>query len=311
VLRTYADVSADRAQYAFSTAFRPVEGEWTDLSLQTGISSTARISMFADGGARFSAGYYDAGGIGQARIAGNIVQTHVSVGAQSRIDRLMWRAGVGLFGVSYSGGSSGFSTPNSTQITAPSASISYAFTPKWNVSVDASQSFRLPSLLEQYGYGADESSIYFDRYGTQDITLSYSDLRRLRVTLLAMNTNVTLLDNGTISAAGASVGWQIAPGLSLRTWMLHFDDASQPYAPVFRFGARPQPATPASAWFTFENPHGFRADVIWRRDLLDYLADSHVDASIGAPLAGELRWFIGTERRQGERYVSAGLRISR
>jgi outer membrane receptor protein involved in Fe transport len=267
--------------------------------------------MFADGGARFSAGYYDAAGIGQSRIAGNIVQAHVSIGAQSQTDRLSWRAGLGAFNVAYSGGSSGASTPNSAQILAPSASISYVLSPQWNLGAAASQSFRLPSLLEEYGYGADTSAIYFDRYGTQDVEVSYSDLQRVRVTVFAMNTNVTLLDNGTISSVGASLGWQISPELSLRAWAMHFDDTSQPYAPIFRFGARPQPATPASAWLTFENPHGFRADAIWRQDLIDYRADSHVDGSIGAPLAGDLRWFIGTERRLGARYVSVGLRFSK
>lgn len=308
-VHTYADVTADRSGYAYSSSNRGVDGDWTDLSLQTGVSSAGRIALFADGGTRVSAGYYDATGIGQARIAGTIVQTHVSAGVQSQSDRLSWRAGIGAFDISYSGGSSGFSTPNSAQILAPSVSISYALAPQWNVSADASQSFRLPSLLEEYGYGADSSAIYYDRYGTQDVTLSYSDLRRLRVSLVATNTDVSLLDNGTVSAAGASLGWQIAPGLSLRTWMLHVDDATQPYAPIFRFGVRPQPVTPASAWLTFENPHGFRADAIWRQDVLDYRADSHLDASIGAPLAGEVRWFVATERREGMRYVSAGLRL--
>ena len=305
----YADVTADRAQYTYQDNIWPIEGQWTDLSLQTGVETTGKVSLFADAGARFSAGYYDAESLGQPRIAGNIVQTHVSVGAQSQIDRLAWRAGIGAFDVSYAGGSMGVSQPNSARILTPSVALSYDLTPQWNLATDVSESFRLPSLVEAYGYLADTTALYFDRYAMQDVKLSFTDLRRLRLSLVAMRANVSLLDNGPISAAGASVGWQIAPDVSLRAWTMHVDNASQPYAPVFRFGVPPQPATPASVWTTFEDPSGFRADLIWRQDLLDYRPDSHLDASIGAPLSGNVRWFVGTERRAGVRYVSAGLRI--
>ena len=305
----FADVTADRAQYTYTASIWPVEGEWTDLSVRTGVDTTGKISWFAGAGARFSSGYYDAELVGQPRIAGTIVQTDVNAGAQSQTGRLSWRAGIGAFAVSYAGGSLGNSEPLSRQIVTPSIALSYQLDPQWTLAADANQSFRLPTLVEAYGYRADTTALYFDRYGMQDVKLDYTDLHRLRLSLVAMRANVSLLDNGTVSAAGAAVGWQIAPYVSLRAWTMHVDDATQPYAPIFRFGAPPSPATPASAWATLENPHGLRADVVWRQDLVDYRPDAHVDASIGAPITGNLRWFFGTERRGGVRYVSAGLRI--
>ena len=105
--------------------------------------------------------------------------------------------------------------------------------------------------------------------------------------------------------------WQVAPDFSLRGWLLHFDDASAPYAPVFRYGAPPVPATPASLWASYDNPDALHVDAIWRRDLLDYRVQTHVDVSVSGPLSNRFRWFIGSERRGGEQFLSAGIRIAR
>ncbi len=309
---TYADLIADRSGYtSFFAPGQPVYGEWSDFSLETGVASNAPISTFVDAGARFSTGYYDPIALGGARVAGTTLQTHVSMGAQSKIGRLSWQAGLGAFNASYTGGSSGQSTPLSAQILAPSATLSYDLTPQWQLALDANQSFRLPTLLEAYGYGADLSALFYDRYGMQDAKLTFTDLRRLRVSVFAMNAHVSDLDNGNVTAAGASLAWQIAPALSVRAWTLHVDDTSAPYAPIFRFGVPPQPATPASVWMTYENSSGIRADLIWRSDLIDYRPDTHLDGSISAPLEHGFRWFIGSESRQGDRYITAGLRLAK
>jgi hypothetical protein len=125
-----------------------------------------------------------------------------------------------------------------------------------------------------------------------------------------MHRDVSNLDNGIVDAAGASIVWQVSPQIALRAWTLHVEDTSVPYAAVFRFGAAPQPATPASLWLTYGNANALRIDAIWRRDLLDYLPQAHLDTSVSAPLAGSIRWFAGEERRAGTTYVTAGLRYS-
>ena len=71
-----------------------------------------------------------------------------------------------------------------------------------------------------------------------------------------MNERVSNLDEGTVHSAGASLGWQISPLFSLRTWTMHVDDTSAPDEPVARFGHVPVPATVSSYWITYDNPAG-------------------------------------------------------
>jgi hypothetical protein len=89
---------------------------------------------------------------------------------------------------------------------------------------------------------------------------------------------------------------------------MHVNDTTRSDYPLYRFAHTPLPATIGSAWLTYDVPNGVRVDAIYRRDLTDYRADPHFDASLSAPLTSSLRWFAATERRRGERYVSAGVR---
>ncbi len=310
-IHAYADLVADRAAYAAFFSSADAAGAWSDVQLRAGMSTTAPVSAFAELGARVSSGFYDAYETDHLRAAGTSVQTHVSVGAHYQSDRFTWTAGLSAFDAAYAGGTGGFSTPLSADIIVPSAEVRYAFTPRWNLEVDAGVSFRLPTLLEAYAYDRDDHLLAFDRYTQQSATLGYTDRHRLRASFTAMSARVSNLDNGNVTAMGASLAWQIAPELSLRAWTLHFDDTTRPSADVLRFGAAPLPATPASIWATYENPHGLRADLIWRSDLIDYQPDAHVDASISAPLLDSVRWFIGSERLRGRRSIEAGLRLDR
>ena len=309
--QSYADVLADRAGYAaHSSSALPIDGEWSDVAFQAGISSAGYLASFADAGIRASTGFYDATAAGAPRVAGTVLQMHVSAGVQSQRGPLTWRAGVGAFDVAYDGGKSGAAQPMFAQMLLPSLSLSYDAAPHWNLSAQTSGAFRLPALTEAYVLGPPQSDLHFDRYASQSAVLTYSDLRRVHVSVTAMHRHVANLDNGAVNAAGASIAWQISPHIALRAWTLHVDDRTEPYAPVFRFGAAPLPATPASLWLTYGNANALRIDAIWRRDLLDYRADPHVDASVSAPLAGGIRWFAGEERRAGTMYVTAGLRYS-
>lgn len=310
-LRTYFDLIADRAGYGAVTSTEyPVEGRWSDVALETGVSSPYAAGAFLSAGIRASSGYYDPQAAGVARAAGTSLQMHVSAGAQGQSGPLAWRAGIGGFDVAYDGGTLGRARPLFAQMLVPSAAVTYTAAPQWSLAIEADSSFRLPALTEAYIFAPPQNNLAYDRYASQDATLSYTDLRRVRVSLTAMHRNISGLDVGPVNAAGASVAWQIAPSLSLRAWTLHTDDASLPSRQIFRFGAPPLPATPASAWLTYENARGLRADAIWRRDLLDYRPQPHFDASVSAPLAGTLRWFAGSERHGGTRYFEIGVRYS-
>jgi hypothetical protein len=309
--RFYADAVLDRAGYdAVTTLEYPVEGQWSDAGFETGFSPAAGDGAFITAGVRSSSGYYDARASGAPRVAGTAIQMHVSAGAQGQSGALSWRAGIGAFDFSYDGGTSGRAQPMFAQNLEPSVSLVYAASPQWSLTLQSDSSFRLPALTEAYVFAPPSQDLEYDRYATQLAAISYSDLRRVHVSFVALHRNVAGLDNGPVSAAGASVAWQISPALSLRAWTLRTDDASLPSRRIFRFGAQPPAATPASLWLTYESAQGLRLDAIWRRDLLDYRPDPHLDASVSGPLIGALRWFAGSERRAGTRYISAGLRYS-
>jgi hypothetical protein len=308
-LSPYADAVVDRAGYtALSSSASAIWGGWSDAALQAGIRTSARISTFADAGARLSTGYYTTTSYGIPRVAGSTGQTHVFAGAESHDSRARWRAEIGAFGFKYNGGRLSVPVPKSANAIASSLSLAYDLAPQWNIELAQTSSFRLPTLIETYTYG-DTAALTYDRYQTANATLTYGDRRRLRAGFTVVRANVSGLDSGSITSAGAFASWQLAPNISLRAWTLHFSDTTHATMPVYRYGGIPQPATPSSAWIAYRNGSGVTADILWRRDLLDYKSDEHLDASLGGPLARGLRWFAATERRQGQRFSALGLRF--
>ncbi|HET9394265.1 MAG TPA: carboxypeptidase-like regulatory domain-containing protein [Candidatus Rubrimentiphilum sp.] len=300
-----ATLVADRAGYDTSS---PLTALWTDVAGELNVSSQTRVQVFGDFGFRRSTGRYAADTFG-LRVAGTAGQTHLDVGAQTHGDRYDVRAGIGAYTIAYNGGAGGAVLPMSAQAISPSLYVSYDLSPQWNVEVYAGGSFRLPTLLEAYATNVAAGPLPIDRYAQFTQTVSYTDLRRLKISVTSMNESLSSLDNGTVRAIGFSFSWQIAPAISLRAWTLYFNDQTQAYESLLRFGRPAQSGTPGSLWLTYENPSGLRLDGIYRADLLDALPNRHVDASLSAPLADRMRWFVGTERRRDTRYVDAGIRF--
>jgi len=298
---------ADRAGYTTSFASAPLSSTWSDLVGELTVSSQTHVQIFGDFGVRQSTGMYDAGAF-HSHIAGVVSQIHFDAGAQTSGDGYSARATVGAYTISYNGGT-GSALPLQAQALVPSVYASYALSPQWNAEFYAGTSFRLPTLLEAYGTKPD-TDLHIDRYTELTQTLTYSDLNRLKISVTYMSEQLSSLDAGTVHSAGASVAWQIAPELSLRAWTMWFNDTTQPYENVLRFGRSAPSGTPGSLWLTYENPAGFRIDTIYRSDFLDAQPQRHVDASISAPLQGGLRWFLGTERRQDARIVDAGIKFN-
>jgi len=303
-----ASLVADRAGYDTSSAGMPLTALWSDVAADLKVTSRQPVQVFADAGLRRSTGHYAADAFG-LRIAGTVGQTHLDVGAETRGNRYDVRAGIGAYTIAYNGGSTGTALPMNAQALSPSLYASYDLTPQWNVELYVGGSFRLPTLLEAYGSNPSAGPLPIDRYAQFTQTLTYTDLRRLTLSVTSMNESLNNLDAGTVRAIGASLTWQIAPSLSLRAWTLYFNDQTQPYEALVRFGKAAQSGTPGSLWLTYENASGLRLDGIYRADLLDALPDRHVDASLSAPLADGLRWFVSTERRHDTRYVDAGIRF--
>lgn len=303
----YVDFTADRSGYSSGAfSYGTPSTEWSDVQAQTGVSTNGAVKAFTDAGVRVSSGFYQAGNI---QAAGTITQDHVDAGAAWSPGRASLSAGIGGFSVAYRGvpvASKSFTA----QIVSPSLSAAYRIGDGFSASVETAGAFRLPSLLELYSYPFSGTSLPIDRYGSNVESLAYTDSSRVRVELLAMNERVSNLDDGMVHTTGELLTWQIAPALSLRAWSMHVNDTSQPVEEVFRFSVAPVPVTTSSVWLTYDRPSGIRVDAIYVRDLIDYRPDAHFDASISGTLRGPLRWYAGTERRLGVRYVDVGVRIS-
>ena len=297
---------ADRAGYDTSFASAPLSSTWSDLVGDLTLSSQTPVQIFGDFGLRQSTGLYDADAF-HLRIAGSVSQAHFDAGAQTSGPGYSARATIGAYAIAYNGGT-GASLPLQAQALVPSMYLSYALSPQWNVELYAGTSFRLPALLEAYGTKPDPD-LHVDCYAELTQTLTYTDLNRIKISMTYMSEQLSSLDAGTVHSAGASIAWQIAPELSLRAWTMWFNDTTQPYENILRFGRSAPNGSPGSLWLTYENPSGFRIDTIYRSDFLDALPQRHVDASISAPLGAGLRWFVGTERLQDARTVDAGIKF--
>jgi hypothetical protein len=300
-------LAADRAGYDTSFASAPLSSVWSDLIGDLTVSSQTPIQIFGDFGVRQSTGRYNADRF-HLNIAGSVSQTHIDTGLQTSGEGYSARATIGAYTIAYNGGTSGTPLPLQAQALVPSVYGSFALSNEWNIELYAGSSFRLPTLLEAYGTVPD-TDLHIDRYAELTQTLTYSDLNRIKISMTYMSERLSSLDAGTVHAAGASVAWQIAPELSLRAWTMWFNDTTQPYEAILRFGRDAASGTPGSLWLTYENPAGFRIDTIYRSDFLDALPVRHVDASISAPLRGGLRWFLGTERLQDARSIDAGIKF--
>ncbi|HET6895310.1 MAG TPA: hypothetical protein VFH72_08040 [Candidatus Baltobacteraceae bacterium] len=307
--RVTASVTADGGGYDGTTPTIEYAAKWSDVQANAGVMTSTPVQFFADVGVRASSGYYRTTGTSLPLTAGAIAQTRMTMGAQTASTRYSMRLGFGAFGVHYAGGAAGAQTALSGGMIAPSFSGSYAFDPHWTLDVQAAQSFALPTLLEAFVYPAETPNLVFDRNALFTQTLSYGDLRRFRASVTSMSERVSGLDNGTIHSAGISASWQFAPNFSVRSWLLHEDDRTQPYEAVYRFGARPRPASVGSYWLTYQSA-GVRIDAVYRRDLLDYNVDPHFDASVSAPISSQWSVFAATVRRAGTRTFTLGLRAT-
>lgn len=307
----HALLTADRGSYGAARQYKPFDAGWSDVSAQAGVATLGPSEAFLDAGIRSSAGFYDAGRLGIPRIAATLSQARAAAGFKLSRGWYDITAGIGAFHTRYNGGIFGFAQPMRADIVTPSLRVELWRGARVHADATLGTTFRLPTFLEAYGFGPDEETLIFDRQLLQMVTITYADYTRFHASVTAARERVSGLDNGTITAAGLALSWQIAPEISVRAWDMRVDDESRPYARLPRFGAVPRPVSVGSAWLTFENDAAFRADLIYRSDLVDYQPDRHVDAALSAPLGRGLRWYLGTERRHFARYVDVGIHFVR
>lgn len=304
-----ASFSTDRGTYGIGSQYVPGSAAWSDVTADAHYNANDSPGVFADLGFRHSSGYYDVSSNAFPNVAANETLFNGDAGFALNSALANMQAGAGFFDAAYAGGAAGSVERANAALVVPSIEVRLLPQGRWSILLNSGGSFRLPTVLETYAELPDDSPLTYDRNALLSATAQYTDFSRVRIEATAARERVAGLDNGEVSAVGLDVAWQIAPLVTLRTWELHFDDATLPYEPVLRFGASPQPATVGSAWLTYETS-AVRIDAIWRRDLLDYAYDEHLDASLSAPLVDRVRWFVGTECRHFVRVISAGLRLS-
>ena len=132
--------------------------------------------------------------------------------------------------------------------------------------------------------------------------IAYADRRRLRAELVAYTEG----DNGPTAVNrgfAASIGWEIAPRLSLRAWSLRDGDRFDAATPIY----------PGGPTQTISSTDRFDRDVVWltwdaptRFDLV--LRERALEGSIRVPLGARYAFSVGSYlRRDATRAVSFGL----
>jgi len=289
----YGSFTADRGSNAWD-ASSPFDDVWSDVDAQLGIRSHATIAPFAQVDARQSSGWYAPAGDGSS-VAGNDDQLRVFTGVTATLPWSTTTVAYGEDTVRFDDGSP--ATPAAFYASGHDASASIDLHPvsTWDLEASSSSGYILPDLVG-YNYFSTAAliNVPIDDVSTDEIDLNYHDLQRLRFGFTAFETRTAsdIDDRST----GIDAAWQISPSISLRTWWLEVHPATGSMQNV------------GSAWLT-ANTGSVRIDLIWRRDLLDLVGDSHLDGAISGPLTKDESWFIHTERYAGTRLSDIGIRF--
>jgi hypothetical protein len=310
--RRYVEFTADHGTYSIWNAGGVDDAQWSDISGRAGIETLGQTRAFFEVTARKSNAYYDTHGPIPS-LAGGLTQFQITGGIRSHSAASDLEAGISGYDVAFSGGPIEQEYASSalgagTTLVTPSLDYTYHRSPYWNFNVVAASTFRLPTLLERSGMLPVQDTVTLDRNSLLQTTFSLTERSRVHSSMTAYRQLTSGLDRGSVAGVGAALAWQIAPALSLRSWVLHETDSTAPVFAVLRLTPANVSATVGSAWLTYESA-GIRADAVYRRDLVDTSAFSHFDYALSVPLATKVRLFSGSEVRHGARFFDVGLRL--
>jgi hypothetical protein len=150
--------------------------------------------------------------------------------------------------------------------------------------------------------------VEYDRNALLAEALTYTDQTRLRISLEQATQRVAGASSGTITSAGLSAIWQVAPSIALHAWTMHVTDTVPAYALPTAYDGSASPTVNAF-WLTYDATGSLRLDAIYRRDLLDGAPFYHVDGDLSGPIANRLRWYAGVEDRTRRTFLDVGLRF--
>jgi len=309
----YVSAVLDRGNYTLGTGENASSAVWSDSGLNIGVRSLGAVSAFADLGVRASTGFYDE----QAhyyyypppRVGADLTQTRADAGVNASGRDYDVTAGVGTFWIDYAGGTTGVSQPAKAALALPSIQAQLFPNQRWSLDLQDSDSFTLPTFVDQYEFfGSGVNAVEYDRNALLAEALTYTDQARLRVSLEQATQRVAGASSGTITSAGLSVTWQVAPSIALRAWTMHVTDTVPAYALPAAYDGSATPTVNAF-WLTYDATCGLRLDAIYRRDLLDGAPFYHVDGDLSGPIVNRLRWYAGVEDRARRTFLDVGLRF--
>jgi hypothetical protein len=183
---------------------------------------------------------------------------------------------------------------------------------RWTAHAGTVSNLRIPTFAQVNGAApltlAGDRSLLFEQ------SLEYTDLRRLRVKLIAYTQRSTGSATGHVNGIGIDAAWQIAPLLAARAWLLRANQSTVP-------AAYANQTTPAQAYDTsaYAAPAVTAAaaapltrSLLW----LSYGSGLRLDALVrGGPLEGDVRvpcggayaFTLGTAVYAGRRVTTFGV----
>lgn len=315
-LNLTVSATMDRGDYETSSSplsayESPAGVAWSDSGFDAAIHSSGPVIGFVEVGLRSSTGFYDAQGVTYVvpRVGAMLDQTRAAAGLEASGNDYDVTAAVGTFWLDYAGGTYGVSQPARTALTVPSLEAQLFPNGKWSVNLQGSGSFTLPTFVDQYLYADGQAMpVEIQRNALQAAALTYTDDARVRVSFEQASENVSGASSGRITSTGFAATWQVAPAISLRAWTMHVTDTAPLYAGGIPYdGAAP---TVNAFWLTYDTGSAVRADLIYRRDLLNAMPFYHVDGAISGAIANRLRWYAGAEDRMHRTFIDLGLRFA-
>ncbi len=306
----YANTIYDRGDYTAQFGGSPLVDIWSDTQFTAGVRTRGNLAVFADAASRISTGIYDDQSIGEQRIGAALQQDRVDAGIAATGSFYDATAGVGAFDFRYSGGTGGYSSPSSGALMTPSLRVDLFPQSKLGATVEAADSFDLPTLWQQYAYDANYGMSTVDRGDLYSAELTYTDEQRVRVSWEEAWQFVHGFTNGQVTSSGLAATWQIAPTVALRAWTMVAANSAAASGQTPYFPSDELPGVGA-VWLTYQNGGVVRFDAIYRKDVLDGSPFYHFDGDVSGPLSGSMRWYAGVEDRERSTHVDAGLQFGR
>ncbi|MBV8637588.1 MAG: TonB-dependent receptor plug domain-containing protein [Candidatus Eremiobacteraeota bacterium] len=295
-LDAFVTAIVDHGTYAYTAPNYPISSAWSDTDVEAGVDSHAVIAPFVHVDVRESSGWYLSNPTGPGTISGWLGQARTSGGVtfhSTALDVLL-AGGVNRVGYADVIGANMRYSQN-----ANDGVFSFTFRPAadWSLHASTNSGYTLQNYVGVYapfdagfGYGTPVLAGH-----TNEAMIEFGDRSRTRAAVTALEWGGA--DGSATSSAGASVAWQIAPNLSLRTWLLRAQSTIW------------SPATIGSAWVTYANGNDFRIDVMWGRSLLDHVPYDHLDGSISGRINDHVDWFASSARLYSAQQTAVGLRI--